>query len=80
MDEQSRKCTLCTMSAVEDERHVLQECPAYRSVRIDPQFQPLFDVLEQKSIKDFLNVEDQHSIALCIIRVLKMHRDLRTQP
>ncbi len=71
-----RYCSLCTMSAVEDDRHFLQVCTAYTNIHRDPAFQELFGVLEQNSVKDFLNVEDQHRVALCVSRMLRLRRDL----
>ena len=71
-----RQCTLCTMSAVEDELHVVQHCPAYAPIRSNPGFSGLLRVLLHEGIMEFLNVEDQHTIASFISQMLHLRREL----
>jgi len=78
-DDALRKCTLCHMDAVEDERHVVQDCPAYASVRAHAAYDGLFRVLLQDGMKGFLNVEDQHTVACCLSQLLRLRRELLAQ-
>ena len=75
-DVTHRHCTLCDLSAVEDERHVVQDCPAYSTVRADPAYQDLFRALLQDGMTAFLNVEDQHQVARCLSHLLRHRREL----
>ena len=55
---------------VEDEKHVLLDCPAYAGVRADPRFAPLFALAVASGLPALFAVPDQTSLALCLVRLL----------
>ena len=75
-----RSCPFCEYDALEDEKHVVQNCPIYEEIRIKPTFSHLVKTLMEQGVHAFFNVQDQHSLACFLSQLLwKRTHLLRTQ-
>ena len=78
---EDRQCPHCRDGTVEDERHVVQHCLAYSSLRAEPQFAPLFQTLLQEgSLRAFFNGTDQHLLARFLHGCLRLRAELLQAP
>jgi hypothetical protein len=72
--DRMRSCLLCeaigTPGLVEDEKHVLMDCPAYRGVREDTRFVSLFTLAASSGLPALFAVPNQTLLATCIVRIL----------
>ena len=70
-NQEDRYCPVCDLGKEEDQRHVLVECPAYDHIRARDQFHTLFCSYELLgTIKDLLNVHQQHTLASFLSQVI----------
>jgi hypothetical protein len=70
-----RVCLLCTSGGIEDEKHVLFECPAYRPLRSHPKWSHLFQVNDY-DMKKFFDHDRQYDVAFYLYMMFKF-RDYR---
>jgi hypothetical protein len=68
-----RVCTLCVSQCLEDEKHVLFECSAYRDLRRHPKWCSLFEVATQ-DMKPFMNQERQYDVAVFLYTLFKVRQ------
>ena len=74
---EDRQCPHCRDGTLEDERHVIQHCPAYSTLRSADEFAPLFwDLLQEGSLHAFFNDTNQHLLARFLYRCLRMRVEL----
>jgi hypothetical protein len=69
----ARTCTLCSLNVIEDELHLIHECPYYRQLRMQVRFaslyyRPVF-VNAQDRMRDFMNQDNQYLLCdfICIL-------------
>lgn len=70
-DPASHICRACHHGDVEDERHVVQHCPAYSHIRQLPVFSNLIHVLTTDGVPAFFNVPDQYTLARFLSEILR---------
>ena len=68
---EARTCHACHHGDVEDERHVVQHCPAYSHIRQLPVFSTLIQVLTTDGLPAFFNVTDQYTLACFLSQILR---------
>ena len=68
---EKRVCELCQSGEVEDELHVLRVCPAYSHVRRRDKWAHLFVGTIRKNLKEFMDTEDQFSLAMFVNALFK---------
>ena len=73
---QERLCPLCEFQEVEDEKHIVKDCPAYSSIRSKPHFSTLLRTLLEEGLQAFFNVPDQHLVACFISQLMWKRREL----
>ena len=69
-----RLCQLCRMrrtARLEDERHILLECPRYKRLRMMPLWQPLFLDGRHTDMHAFMSQKDQVKLCHFVSAVLK---------
>jgi hypothetical protein len=72
-----RICTFCSMNIIEDELHLVFECPKYRHVREDSRWTFLFDtsILSEQNpnlrMNKFFNQDNQYQIANFIFALVR---------
>ena len=72
-----RSCLLCAAPGsypVEDEKHVVLDCPAYGGVRADPRFSALFALAASEGLPSMFAVPHQSTLAQCISSLLSLRR------
>ena len=67
----ARTCRACHHGDVEDERHVVQHCPAYSHIRQLPMFSNLIHVLTTDGLPAFFNVPEQYTLACFLSQILR---------
>lgn len=70
-----RTCRLCHTGGVEDERHVIFECPRYASLRGEPRWLPLFSAIAHGDVRAFINQVPQYNVAGFIYRLLRFRNE-----
>jgi len=65
-----RSCPFCVHDALEDEKHVVQNCPVYEEIRSKPAFSHLVKTLMEQGVHALFNVQDQHSLACFLSQLL----------
>jgi len=72
----SHICRACHHGDVEDERHVVQHCPAYSHIRQQPLFSNLIQVLTTDGLPALFNVPDQYNLACFLSQILRCRATL----
>jgi hypothetical protein len=72
----NRTCRFCTLGGLEDEMHVIFECPAYANLRQDIVWRQLFAMAEG-CLKTFMNLEPQYEVARFVVTLLRQRKSLR---
>ena len=68
---EARTCTLCSLGMIEDEKHLLFECPKYEDIRKDPRWSTLYSNGNETSMRTFLSQDDQCKLCSFIHHLLQ---------
>ena len=71
IDRSNRICLLCGTGGVEDELHVLFECPSYNAFRLRPPWNSLFQNIVHGDVRAFMNQKCQCKVASFIHFILQ---------
>jgi hypothetical protein len=75
---QDRTCEICRSNYIEDEKHLIYECPCYDALRSHHEWSPLYEGATS-DLKAFMNQKDQAKLSRYIVAILK-HRRLLHEP
>jgi len=73
-----RICLLCRCNQIEDEKHVMLECPRYTRIRRMAIFTPLYRNC-RGDMNAFINQKDQFKISHLVYTILKRREELMDQ-
>ena len=84
IDRNDRLCRVCFTTRhhgvrIEDELHIMLECPRYRRIRTKPIWQPLFGEGRHANMHLFMTQPDQFKLCHFVCAVLRRRQQLLDQ-
>jgi hypothetical protein len=75
---EERVCTLCRCNSIEDEKHIMFECPRYKRIRQHRLWSPLFEG-GHTDMTSLMGHQDQFKLSHFVYTVMKRRSELMPQ-